>query len=234
MCPRVLISVSWGKMVNTLATWCEEPTYWKRLRCWERLRAGEEGNRGWDVWIDQINGHEFEQTPGDGEGQGSLVCYSPWGRRVRHGWATEPQQQWLMPVSLPHERRGFSSPIQFFQNSSGTRWKVLSGPTRQVGTHPSFRTMWIPWGPPLFRNSSVSPAHPWPSLPGSLGFSQAQRTNMHSFMIKAPAAALLGKGVGAAREELGTWCLSRSSHLNLTFMACWFFSFPRHLLPSAS
>ena len=26
----------------------------------------------------QINGHEFEQTPGDGEGQGSLVCCSPW------------------------------------------------------------------------------------------------------------------------------------------------------------
>ena len=26
-----------------------------------------------------LSGHEFEQTPGDGEGQGSLVCYSPWG-----------------------------------------------------------------------------------------------------------------------------------------------------------
>ena len=26
-----------------------------------------------------INGHEFEQTQGDGEGQGSLVCCSPWG-----------------------------------------------------------------------------------------------------------------------------------------------------------
>ena len=29
-------------------------------------------------WHHQLNGHEFEQTPGDGEGQGSLVCYSPW------------------------------------------------------------------------------------------------------------------------------------------------------------
>ena len=27
----------------------------------------------------QINGHEFDQTPGDGKGQGSLVCCSPWG-----------------------------------------------------------------------------------------------------------------------------------------------------------
>ena len=28
-----------------------------------------------------INGHEFEQTPGDGEGQGSLACCSPWGSK---------------------------------------------------------------------------------------------------------------------------------------------------------
>ena len=30
-------------------------------------------------WHHQLNGHEFEQTPGDGEGQGSLVWHSPWG-----------------------------------------------------------------------------------------------------------------------------------------------------------
>ena len=31
-------------------------------------------------WLDgQLNGHECEQTPGDGEGQGSLACCSPWG-----------------------------------------------------------------------------------------------------------------------------------------------------------
>ena len=40
-----------------------------------------------------LNGHEFEQAPGDGEGQGSLVYYSPWGPRVQHDWATEKQQQ---------------------------------------------------------------------------------------------------------------------------------------------
>ena len=28
-----------------------------------------------------LNGHEFEQAPGDGEGQGSLACYNPWGRK---------------------------------------------------------------------------------------------------------------------------------------------------------
>ena len=33
---------------------------------------------GWHHWL---NGHEFEQTPGDGEGQGSLACCSPWGHK---------------------------------------------------------------------------------------------------------------------------------------------------------
>ena len=37
------------------------------------------------VWCyHQHNGHEFEQAPRDGEGQGSLACCSPWGHRVRH------------------------------------------------------------------------------------------------------------------------------------------------------
>ena len=30
-------------------------------------------------WHHPLNGHEFEQTPGDSEGQGSLACCSPWG-----------------------------------------------------------------------------------------------------------------------------------------------------------
>ena len=32
-------------------------------------------------WHHQLNGHEFEQTPGDGEGQGSLAWYSSWGHK---------------------------------------------------------------------------------------------------------------------------------------------------------
>ena len=32
-------------------------------------------------WHHQINGHEFEQALGDGEGQGSLVCCSPRGHK---------------------------------------------------------------------------------------------------------------------------------------------------------
>ena len=37
---------------NTLATWCKELTPWKRPWCWERWKAGGEGDeRGWDGWM---------------------------------------------------------------------------------------------------------------------------------------------------------------------------------------
>ena len=59
----------------------------------------------------QLNGHESEQTLGDGEGQGSLACRSPWSRRVRYDLATEQQQapmiskyQSTAPSSLPSSR----------------------------------------------------------------------------------------------------------------------------------
>ena len=35
----------------TLATWCEEKTYWKRPWHWERLKAGDRDDRGWDGWV---------------------------------------------------------------------------------------------------------------------------------------------------------------------------------------
>ena len=53
---------------------------------WEGKGTTEDGMVGWHHWLD---GHGFERTPGVGDGQGGLVCCSPWGRRVRHDWATE-------------------------------------------------------------------------------------------------------------------------------------------------
>ena len=63
-----------------------ELTHWKRPWCWERLRAEgvtEDEMTGWHHWL---NGHEFEQTLGDGEGQGSLVCCSGWGHKESRHW----------------------------------------------------------------------------------------------------------------------------------------------------
>ena len=46
-------------------------------------------------WCHRLSGHEFEQILGDGEGQGSLACCSPWGRRVGHNLVTQKQQRML-------------------------------------------------------------------------------------------------------------------------------------------
>ena len=42
-------------------------------------------------WHHRLNGHEFEQAPGVGDGQGSLVCRSPWGRKE---WDTTERLNW--------------------------------------------------------------------------------------------------------------------------------------------
>ena len=47
----------------------------------EEKQGTEDEVVGWHHWLD---GHELKQTPGDGDGQGSLVCCSPWGHRVGH------------------------------------------------------------------------------------------------------------------------------------------------------
>ena len=73
--------------LQCLATWCEEPDpdagkHWRQ----EDKGPTEDGIVRWYHWL---NGHKFEQAPGIGDVQGSLVCCSSWGRRVRHDWATE-------------------------------------------------------------------------------------------------------------------------------------------------
>ena len=138
----------WSWSSNTLVTWCKELTHLKRPWCWERFKAGRDGDdKGWDTWmarisdqliLEEINpeysleglmlkqklryfgylmwgtdslektlmleqdwrqeekgmievkmvgwhhwfdGPEFEQALGFGDGQGSLVCCSPWGHK---------------------------------------------------------------------------------------------------------------------------------------------------------
>ena len=46
-----------------------------------RRRRGRQRMRCLDGITNLLNGHEFEQTLADGEGQGGLTCCSPWGRK---------------------------------------------------------------------------------------------------------------------------------------------------------
>ena len=48
-------------------------------------------------WHHQLSGHEFEQTPGDGEEQGSLACCSPWRHKSQtwlSSWTARLQEAW--------------------------------------------------------------------------------------------------------------------------------------------
>ena len=50
--PEYSLEGCWSWNSNTLATWCKELTPWNRPWCWERLKAGGEGDdRGWHGWM---------------------------------------------------------------------------------------------------------------------------------------------------------------------------------------
>ena len=83
---------SWSWNSSTLATSCKELTYWKRLWCWEGLRAGGEGDdRGWDGWMASPTRWTWVWVNSGGwwwTGRpGVLRFMGSW--RVGHDWATE-------------------------------------------------------------------------------------------------------------------------------------------------
>ena len=63
----------------------KDPDAWKDWR-WKEKGMTEDEMVGWHHWL---NGHEFEQALGVGDGQGSLACCCPWGCRVSHEWVTK-------------------------------------------------------------------------------------------------------------------------------------------------
>ena len=72
---------------------CKPKTFGKDPDAGKDWRQEEKGTTEDEMvgWHHRLDGHEFEQTLGVGEGQGSLVCCSPWGCRVRHDWVTKQQ-----------------------------------------------------------------------------------------------------------------------------------------------
>ena len=90
----------------------------------------EEETTGQDGWIHHwLNGHEFEKAPGDGEGQGSLTCCSPWGHKELD-WLTEQQQydSWL-PWWLSSRESTCKCRRQEFNPWSGIPWGRKWQPT---------------------------------------------------------------------------------------------------------
>ena len=85
----------------------EVPTRWPPDLKSHLIRKGPDAGKDWREeekgmtedeivgWHDWLNGHEFEQAPGDGEGQGSQ---HPAVHGAEHNWMTEQQQGYLISV----------------------------------------------------------------------------------------------------------------------------------------
>ena len=79
-------------------------------------------------WHHQINGHESEEAPGVGEGQGSLACCSPWGHKElntaellsnnRGQTGDEGNEFWRMVGSVANRRLPADVKGQLFLTSS--------------------------------------------------------------------------------------------------------------------
>ena len=79
---------------NTLATWCEELTHWKRPWCWKRLKAGgEEADKGQDAWMaSPTQCQQFWANPGrQWRTEEPGVLWSMGSQRVGHNLASEQQ-----------------------------------------------------------------------------------------------------------------------------------------------
>ena len=76
-------------------------------------------------WHHRLNGHEFEQAPGDGEGQGSLACCSPWGRKesdtalqlnkdiqARNPASQDCRDQTCVPINVVGQNMSFGAPTK--------------------------------------------------------------------------------------------------------------------------
>ena len=88
------------KDVSVHLLWINIPDAGKDWRQ-EEKRVTEDKMVG---WYHRLNGHEFEQAPGVGDGQGSLVCCSPWGRKE------SDTTQWLNWTTLTKQRIKFTWP----------------------------------------------------------------------------------------------------------------------------
>ena len=81
---------------------------------------------GWHHWL---NGHEFELTPGDGEGQGSLACYNPGAHKVSDTTEQLNNNCNLSSGNFEGLRfPGFSSDIFVRVQLNTSYWKVVAEP----------------------------------------------------------------------------------------------------------
>ena len=84
-------------------------------------------------WHHRLNGHEFEQAPGVGDGQGSLACCRPWGRKESDtteqlNWVTEERAGLKNNRSFQEVNQGCSQTEEKNPNNTAFTSGVYAGP----------------------------------------------------------------------------------------------------------
>ena len=142
-----MLNIHWKNLCwnsNTLATWWEELTHWKRPWFWKRLRARREGgDRGWDGWMASQtqwtwawanSGRQWKtRKPG--------VLQSMGSQRVGYDWVTE-QLQRLNPLDAV-EKTEPSSSIAGNENRWKPTWTVVAVVHSQQSTVNSVVVPWV-------------------------------------------------------------------------------------------
>ena len=141
----------WSWNSNTLATWCKELTHLKRPWCWERLKAGGEGDdRGWDGWMASptqwtwvwVNSGSWWWT-----GRPGVLLFMGL-QRVRHDWSDWTELNWDSAVAWVHHITGGKKPC-----SSDTHRQGKTSPPGLLSCSSFLYQQGLIWNPLMDRNA---------------------------------------------------------------------------------
>ena len=126
----------WSWNFNTLVTWCEELTHLKRPWCWERLKAGGEGDdRGWDGWMVSLTQWTWVWVNSGSwwwTGRPSVLQFMG-SQRVRHDWVTEPN--WTEPIVVCPVKLSYKSEREIKISDTNKNWGT------ELPNRPDFKAM---------------------------------------------------------------------------------------------
>ena len=98
-------------------------------------------------WHHRFFGREFDQILGNGEGQGSLACCSPWGHKELDNWATEQQQNiTLLSVYTPFCVLSFLCTLLSVYTKTCNRPEISRGSPSSLDVPSSpllYRLLWL-------------------------------------------------------------------------------------------
>ena len=137
----ILKEISPGCPLEGLMLEAETPILWPpHAKSW-LVGKDPDAGRGWGQeekgttedemawWHHRLNGHEFEWTPGVGDGQGGLACCGSWGHKEsdtteRLNW-TELNWSWLEHFKLSEVKNVITIGATEGQRQEGTEWTFL-------------------------------------------------------------------------------------------------------------